>query len=160
MYSAALNSYQAFLADVTQVSIKDDIDAIINDEAKTPTQKATLVNTRIGQGKFREKLIQYWQGCALTRYNQLDFLIASHIKPWSAADDIERLDPNNGLLLLANIDKAFDLGYITFTEKGNIMISQHLDDYQVLGINKNMGVTLNNQHQDYLAYHREITFKQ
>jgi len=160
MYSAALNSYQAFLADVTQVSIKDDIDAIINDKAKTPTQKATLVNTRIGQGKFREKLIQYWQGCALTRYNQLDFLIASHIKPWSAADDIERLDPNNGLLLLANIDKAFDLGYITFTEKGNIMISQHLDDYQVLGINKNMGVTLNNQHQDYLAYHREITFKQ
>lgn len=160
MYSAALNSYQSFLADVTQVSVKDDIDAILSDSSKSPTQKATLVNTRIGQGQFREKLVQYWQGCSLTRYNKIQFLIASHIKPWSAAEDSERLDPNNGLLLLANIDKAFDLGYITFNEKGNIVISPYLDDYEMLGINKNMGITLNNKHQDYLAYHREITFKQ
>jgi len=89
----------------------------------------------------------------------MPFLIASHIKPWSASDDFERLDPNNGFLLLANIDKAFDLGYITFTDKGNILISQCLDDYNVLGISKNMGVSLNGQHQDYLAYHREMTFK-
>ena len=89
----------------------------------------------------------------------MQFLIASHIKPWSASSDIERLDPNNGFLLLANIDKAFDLGYISFTDKGKIIISEHLDDYDVLGITKSMGVTLNKQHQGYLAYHREITFK-
>mgnify|MGYP005994329157 CR=1 FL=1 len=159
MYSAALKSYQSFLADVTQVNVKDDIDKILKDENTTATEKSTLVNTRIGQGAFRDKLVQYWQGCALTRYNKMQFLIASHIKPWASADDKERLDPNNGLLLLANIDKAFDLGYITFTEKGKIVISPYLDDYQVLGISKNMGVNLNQQHQDYLAYHREIAFK-
>jgi len=159
MYSAALKSYQAFLADVTQVNVQNDIEAILSAKDKTATQKAILVNSRIGQGKFRADLIDYWQGCALTRYNKMPFLIASHIKPWSASDDFERLDPNNGFLLLANIDKAFDLGYITFTDKGNILISQCLDDYNVLGISKNMGVSLNGQHQDYLAYHREMTFK-
>ena len=89
----------------------------------------------------------------------MQFLIASHIKPWAVSDDIERLDPNNGLLLLANIDKAFDLGYISFNDKGKIMISNFLDDYDVLGISKHMKIELNNKHQGYLAYHREITFK-
>tara|TARA_R110001583_G_scaffold112917_6_gene263182 strand:- start:69949 stop:70692 length:744 start_codon:yes stop_codon:yes gene_type:complete len=159
MYSAAIKSYQAFLADISQVDVQADIEAVLNADDKTATQKATLVNTRIGQGKFRTDLIEYWQGCALTHYRNTNFLIASHIKPWSASNDIERLDPNNGFLLLANIDKAFDRGYITFTEKGNIHISQCLDNYGVLGINKNMRVVLNKKHQDYLAYHREITFK-
>lgn len=159
MYSAALNSYQAFLADITQVNLNDDIEEILTAKDKTATQKATLVNSRIGQGKFRADLIEHWRGCALTGYKQMPLLVASHIKPWSASNDIERLDPNNGFLLLANIDKAFDLGYITFTDKGKIRISECLDDYQVLGINGKMGITLKKEHQGYLAYHREITFK-
>lgn len=159
VYSAALNSYQTFLSDITEVSVEADIEEIINAEDKTATQKAILVNSRIGQGKFRTDLIEYWQGCSLTRYKKIHFLIASHIKPWSLSDDDERLDPNNGFLLLANIDKAFDLGYISFNEKGKIIISEFLDDYEVLGISKNMGIALNNKHQDYLAHHREITFK-
>lgn len=159
MYSAALNSYQAFLEDITQSSVNDDIEEILKADDKTATQKATLVNSRIGQGKFRADLIDYWQGCALTRYNNMNFLIASHIKPWSLSDDKERLDPNNGFLLLANIDKAFDLGYISFTDKGKVLISPYLDDYKVLGISKNMGISLLKEHQDYLAHHREITFK-
>jgi predicted restriction endonuclease len=159
MYSAAINSYQAFLADVTQVNIQDDIEKILTAKDKTATQKATLVNSRIGQGKFRTDLIEYWQGCALTRYKKMDFLIASHIMPWSLSNDKERLDPNNGFLLLANIDKAFDLGYITFSEKGNIRISECLEDYAMLGISKNMSINLKKNHQYYLAHHREITFK-
>jgi len=159
MYSAAINSYQTFLADITQVNVEDDIEEILSEKDKTATQKATFINSRIGQGKFRSDLIEYWQGCALTRYNKMDFLIASHIMPWSESNDKERLDPNNGFLLLANIDKAFDLGYITFTDKGKILISEYLDDYKALGISKYMGITLNRQHQDYLAHHREITFK-
>ena len=106
-----------------------------------------------------DDLIDYWQGCALTRYNKIDFLIASHIKPWSVSDDRERLDQNNGFILLANIDKAFDLGYISFTEKGKIIISPYLVHYEVLGISKNMGIPLKKEYQDYLAYYREITFK-
>jgi len=159
MYSAAIRSYQAFLDEVNQVTLNIDLDEIITDEGTSTTEKATLVNTRLGQGKFRTDLIEYWHGCALTGYRNTDFLIASHIQPWAASNDKQRVDPNNGLLLLANIDKAFDRGYITFTDKGKIKISEHLDDHDSLGINKNMAILLQKEHQDYLAYHREITFK-
>ena len=39
-------------------------------------------------------------------------LIASHIKPWRVSNNNERLDVYNGLLLLPNLDKLFDKGYI------------------------------------------------
>lgn len=160
MYSAAINSYKAFLSDITQVEVQQDIDNIILDKTITDTQKSVMVNTRIGQGRFREDLISYWQGCAITKYQNHSFLIASHIKPWAKSNNEERLDPYNGLLLLANIDKAFDLGYISFDDRGRILISEQLDDYQALGINEQMNVMLVKQHQDYLAFHRESRFKQ
>ena len=59
-----------------------------------------------------------------------------------------------------NIDKAFDLGFISFNENGQILISDHLEECQVLGIHSNMKIMLADQHQDYLAYHREHQFKQ
>jgi predicted restriction endonuclease len=156
MYSAAIKSYRTFLSDVTQVEVQQDIDNIILDTKIPDTQKAMMVNTRIGQGRFRDELIAYWKGCAITGY---PFLIASHIKPWSQSDNLERLDPFNGLLLLANIDKAFDLGYVSFSDKGRILISEHMEDYKTLGIDKDMSVLLSSKHQDYLAYHRELRFK-
>ena len=159
MYSAAIKSYSAFLDSITQSTLNNDLETIIKDEATTATDKATLVKTRLGQGKFRADLINYWHGCALTGYRNTDFLIASHIRPWSVSNDKERLDPNNGILLLANIDKAFDGGYITFNDKGKVLISESLDDHKVLGIGENMAISLNNEHQNYLAYHREIIFK-
>lgn len=160
MYSAAINSYKAFLSDITQVEVQQDIDNIILDKTINDTQKSVMVNTRIGQGRFREDLISYWQGCAITKYQNHSFLIASHIKPWAKSNNEERLDPFNGLLLLANIDKAFDLGYISFDDRGRILISEQLDEYKALGINEQMKVLLTKQHQDYLAFHRESRFKQ
>jgi len=159
MYSAAIKSYSAFLDNITQTTLNNDLETIIKDEATTATDKAMLVKTRLGQGRFRSDLINYWHGCALTGYRNTDFLIASHIRPWSVSNDKERLDPNNGILLLANIDKAFDGGYITFNDKGKVLISDSLDDHKVLGIGVNMAISLNNEHQNYLAYHREIIFK-
>lgn len=87
MYSAALNAYKEFLADLCQIEITEDIEAIIMDPQLDETQKASLVNTRIGQGRFRENLIQYWQGCAVTGYKQYDMLMASHIKPWRSSSN-------------------------------------------------------------------------
>jgi predicted restriction endonuclease len=159
MYSAAIKSYRSFLSDITQVEVQQDIDNIILDENIPDTQKAMMVNTRIGQGRFRADLISYWQGCAITGYPNRAFLIASHIKPWSQSNNIERLDPFNGLLLLANIDKAFDLGYVSFNETGRILISEHLEDHETLGLYKDMSVLLTSKHQDYLAFHRESRFK-
>ncbi|MGQ8366861.1 HNH endonuclease [Glaciecola sp. 1036] len=159
MYSAAINSYKDFLLDITQADIKQDIDEIILDKNIPDTQKAVMVNARVGQGQFRENLIGYWKGCAVTQYPNYRFLIASHIKPWSKSNNEERLDPYNGLLLLANIDKAFDLGFISFSEKGKIMISEHLEERQTLGIHPEMNILVSKKHQDYLAFHREMQFR-
>jgi hypothetical protein len=159
MYSAALKFYQLFLTDINQAAIGDDIEDILLNRNINDTERARLVKTRLGQGQFRTDLINHWQGCALTRYDRMGFLVASHIKPWRKATHSERLDPFNGLLLVANIHKAFDLGYITFSDKGKIKITAALDDYQALGINPNMGIDIMPQHQDYMAYHREVVFE-
>jgi putative restriction endonuclease len=114
-----------------------------------------LRTTRLGHGKFREGLVGYWRGCAVTRYPDVRLLIASHIKPWRDADNRERLDPYNGFLLVPNLDKVFDRQLISFDERGRIMISSHLEDPAKLGINPNMTIKLDSCHQHYLAHHRE-----
>lgn len=159
MYSAALNSYKRFLSVTCQIDIKEDIESIIKDKAITTTEKSRLVNARVGQGKFRENVIEYWKTCALTGYPSSQFLIASHIKPWRSSNNDERLDKYNGLLLLANLDKAFDLGYITFEESGNIRISKFVEKPDVLGICEDMSIQLDDQHQEYMRYHRKEAFE-
>jgi predicted restriction endonuclease len=89
-------------------------------------------------------------------------LRASHIKPWRDATHLERLDPFNGLLLTPNLDQAFDLGLISFTEKGDIVIAQALTtELQLaLGINAQCRLrSLHDRHLNYLAWHREHVFR-
>lgn len=159
MYSAALNCYKDFVADSCQQLISDDIDEIIQNPEITSTDKSMWVKTRVGQGHFRELLIEHWGQCALTGYMATNFLVASHIKPWRAANDVERLDAFNGILLLPNLDKAFDLGYISFNEKGAVKLSEFIEAPERLGITDGMGIQLTPQHQDYMAYHREHIFR-
>ena len=86
-------------------------------------------------------------------------LVASHIKPWRVATDLERLDPYNGLLLIPNLDKAFDSGLISFDDKGKILISNALSDPEKLGINTDLKVSLHSENKEYLSYHRENVFR-
>lgn len=87
-------------------------------------------------------------------------LIASHIKPFSKSDEYEAYDVNNGFLLSRNIDSLFDLGYITFDNKGAIIVSDILDnevklklyDYRI------NPVFINKKRLDYLEYHRANIF--
>ncbi|HCU64605.1 MAG TPA: restriction endonuclease [Rheinheimera sp.] len=158
MYSNALKNYGEFLADLGQVDVTADLDEIQASANLSPTEKAVLISTRLGQGRFREHLLQQWQGCAVTGYPMPAMLVASHIKPWRAANNIERLDPHNGLLLLANIDKAFDKGFITFEKNGAILLSSVLEQPSVLGISPKMSLKVRDAHQPYLAYHRERVF--
>jgi predicted restriction endonuclease len=160
MYSSALKSYGEFLADIGQVDVAADVDEILASPSLSTTEKTVLVNTRLGQGLFREHLIQQWQGCAVTGYPMPAMLVASHIKPWRAANNLERLDPNNGLLLLANLDKAFDKGFISFAQSGDIMLSPLMEQPDVLGIRSNMRLKLREAHQPYLAYHHQHIFVQ
>ena len=83
------------------------------------TERDVLTKARIGQGKFRANLVAYWgkgERCALTGIAIPEMLVASHIKPWRDSTNDERLDPMNGLLLAAHVDKLFDRYLLSFEE--------------------------------------------
>jgi putative restriction endonuclease len=159
MYNSALVKYTEYLYEGFDSDVETDVEAILEDESVTNTEKATLIKTRIGQGNFRQKLIAYWNGCAVTGYEDTSMLVASHIKPWCVSSNLERLDIYNGLLLLPTLDKAFDSGLISFDEKGNILISPFLQDPEKLGVISTMNANLNPKHGDYMKFHREQIFR-
>lgn len=160
MYSRAFDLYIKFLEyEINKNQISIDIQDIIEHKEIENTEKSTLIQSRIGQGFFRDQVIKLWGGCAVTGCKQKSLLVASHIKPWSKSNNQERLDPYNGLPLLPNIDKAFGLGYISFDEAGKIIISEELKEYKYLGISKNMNINLKKQNKPFMEYHRSYVFK-
>lgn len=164
-FRAGLNKFLAFINSDYHKRIADsiitEIKAVENDNTIKMTEKDSIVKSRIGQGIFRKGLIEYWHCCAISQCPLTWMLIASHIKPWRDADNQERLDPYNGLLLLPNYDKLFDLGYISFNSKGKIMYSRLLDkfDRETIGLTNNLHlVKLEEQHLKYLKYHNDNCF--
>ena len=160
MYNSAFNRYIEFLEEYQEESeLISDIEKIIDIKIPISTEKHNLVKCRIGQGTFREKLIHLWNGCSVTRFKNIEILIASHIKPWSKSSNEERLDVFNGLLLTPNLDKLFDKGYISFQDNGKILISESLKHFELLGITTDMKVSIKDEHKKYLDYHRSDIFK-
>jgi len=100
---------------------------IISLDSLRETEKATLVMSRRGQGIFRDRVKAIEQACRVTGVSAEKFLVASHIKPWKESDNQERIDGNNGLFLSPHVDKLFDSGFITFTAKGKMLVSDLLD---------------------------------
>jgi predicted restriction endonuclease len=159
MYSAALNLFQRFLQDESQSEIDADIQQLQDVELDT-TVRESLVNARKGQGLFRARVLAQWHNrCAVTGYSDTRFICASHIKPWRASDDRERLDRFNGLPLIPSIDKAFDIGFVSFNAFGNILISDQLELPEKLGIYPNQKIQIAKYHQAYLEFHRAELFK-
>ena len=160
-FKAALNKYRKFIAEKSDLI--DDIETIIKDEIIPKTEKEQLISARIGQGNYRDKLINIWKKCAVSKCEMTELLIASHIKPWKESTNKERLDRYNGLLLLPNYDKLFDKGLISFEDNGKIIISPLIkeEEYKVLGISPNDELfKVYNENKPYLEEHRRIVFHQ
>ena len=142
-------------------TILSEIKKVEENTQFTTTERTQIIQSRIRQGLFRYQLIEYWNGCSVSGCSLLPVLVASHIKPWYASDNIQRLDPFNGLLLQPNIDKLFDRGYITFDLRGNILCSSFLDkkDMELLGISRNTRLRkIDDMHKQYLVFHQNNCF--
>ena len=129
------------------------------------TEAERLVVQRVGQDIFRQGLLDYWEGrCAITGLAVPELLRASHIKPWAACEtDAERLDVCNGLLLAPQLDAAFDQGFITVSDSGEVIVSPALDidARQVLGLETPASVRSPlSSPRGYLPWHRERVFRQ
>jgi predicted restriction endonuclease len=123
------------------------------------TERTREVRQRVGQELFREALLSLWNGrCAISGHRLPPRLLrASHAKPWAASDDVERLDPFNGLLLAVHYDALFDTGMISVADSGKLLVDPRLDQQtrRAFGLESGLVVAgLMPGHHHYLDYHR------
>ena len=127
-----------------------------------PTERLQLAKARVGQGLFKSRVELVEKCCRITKVQRPEHLTASHIKPWRASSDIERLDGNNGLLLAPHIDHLFDRGLISFTSVGHILISPTLApnilERWSIDSNQNVG-TFSSEQSEYLEYHSDLVLR-
>lgn len=132
-------------------------DSVIGDVGET--EKMVLMRARVGQGKYRQDILNAWgRCCSVTAYGPETVLVASHIVAWKAcASNLERLDVSNGLLLTPNLDKLFDRGLISFKDDGMLVLSELLTDKDARGLGVRDGMCLRGVPSGivpYLARHR------
>lgn len=122
----------------------------------------TLIQSRLGQGQFRQDVLNLWGGCAVTGIRDVRVLKASHVKPWRVANDQERLDAHNGLALIPNLDLLFDAGWISFEDSGKIQISPLIDIavLHALDVTNDMRLRhVPDRLPAYLTCHRKFVFR-
>ena len=137
-------------------SIESDLDEIQGEE------RLVITKQRINQSVFRKRLLKrYGKRCCLCGVSGEDMLIASHIKPWSVADEGERVDVNNGLLLCPNHDWLFDKGYISFDANGKIVVSDDLSDVNqvFMNVDRNKILNMSEYTRNYMKYHCDNILK-
>ncbi|WP_404712161.1 HNH endonuclease [Sphingomonas sp. MMS24-J13] len=131
---------------------------VIDNPALTATQKEQLIQARVGQGIFRDALLDQWDArCCVTDCAIRPVLRASHIKPWRVASNVERLDRFNGLLLVANVDALFDRFLISFSDAGEMLVGPDISksDLLTLGCDPDRPIAVSSHHAPYLAWHRK-----
>ena len=164
MYSIALKWYRAFIAafSTEEVFAKEEEKKILSDPNIKITERQAIVKSRIGQGQFRENLLLKYKKCVITGIDIPQVLVASHIKPWAACDNSERLDVNNGLILSATYDRLFDSGLISFNERGNLLISKFVSDANrvllSLDAKREYQIGYSLFMRDYLQYHNDVIY--
>ncbi|MFM0151971.1 HNH endonuclease [Paraburkholderia sediminicola] len=142
--------------------VASDIDALRRDPKLTDTVRQSLIESRLGQGGFRERVLAHWgRACALTGCSFEPLLRASHIKPWRHSDNDERLSARNGLPLAAHVDVLFDRGFISFADDGELLASASLPEEAraLIGGHARLRAALDSQQRAFLAHHRTELFR-
>jgi predicted restriction endonuclease len=125
-------------------------------------EKIQLTKSRRGQGIFKANVRLVENQCRITGVSNIKHLRASHIKPWAASNNDEKLDGYNGLLLSPHIDHLFDRGFISFQDSGGILVSNELNprvlEQWSIATSSNVGVFRASQ-QKYLEFHRDVVFQ-
>ncbi|MEO8937204.1 MAG: HNH endonuclease signature motif containing protein [Burkholderiaceae bacterium] len=135
-------------------------DIVRSDDKMQETTRLALVQARRGQGIFKQQVGQIEKRCRVTGVDRIEYLRASHCKPWRDSNNDERLDAENGLLLTPTIDHLFDRGFIGFENNGELIVSPVAHSLSLLrmGIDvshrKNVGSFSTGQ-KAYLEFHRD-----
>ncbi len=122
-----------------------------------------IAQTRRGQQAFKRDVLKRMPVCPFTGISDVPLLRASHIKPWRDSTNAERLDARNGLTLSPTYDVLFDLGYVSFSGEGALLVSRQLPGHarRVLALSDGSDVLpreIAAESSEFLAYHRERLF--
>ena len=165
MHSNALKQFRYYRnAEGTNETSGDlYVSEIANDISIPETERTAIVQSRGGPGQFRKQLIDKYHGsCVITGINHPKLLVASHIKPWAASNNHERLQVDNGLLLSATYDRLFDSGLITFDRTGKIYLSSFIGSENEKKLHLQSGtqypLLVTSKMQHFLEYHNDVVF--
>lgn len=121
---------------------------------------SVLAKRRLGHGALKKAVHRlFGDQCCITKANTRSLLICSHIKPWADCSGVDKVRPDNILLLAANWDAAFDIGLIGFNDDGSVVVSDcfKTTDAHHLGLNLTQRLPqefLTSQRKKFLKYHR------
>ena len=143
---------------------KQKADVILPHQSVQTKKSAEIGRARLGQGKYREALLEECIFCPITMINDERLLIASHIKPWAVSNDREKIDPKNGFMLSPLYDKLFDKGLISFTDDKRLIVSNWISPSNVRRMELENDkyypkLPIDAQRSVYLDYHRSFVFK-
>ena len=125
-------------------------------------EKIQLVKARRGQGLFKANVRLYESECRVTHVRSIRHLRASHIKPWKDSNDQEKIDGANGLLLAPHVDHLFDRGFISFSGKGELLVSAKLNldvlDKWAISLPQIVG-DFKPKQCEFLEYHQDVVLQ-
>jgi putative restriction endonuclease len=147
----------------------EEVSEIETEDIREGVERETIVKQRVNQSFFRSTVLSsYYFKCCITGLSIPDFLIASHIVPWSKNTE-HRLNPRNGLCLNSIHDKAFDRGFITITPEFTVKISREFEAFANEKAVKDFFVKFENHKinlpdkflpsKEFLDYHQQNIFK-
>ena len=117
---------ERLLAEITGGKVETITNIETFDLPKAGKERDAVVKIRVNQSFFRKAVLAAYDfKCCITGLGIPELLNASHIIPWSK-DEINRVNPRNGLCLNAIHDRAFDRGLLTITPEFKIKISKSI----------------------------------
>lgn len=145
-----------------ELYFEDDAQDKFGEYLRTIDHKRDYYLYRLYRNQLKEESLEKL-GDIKCMLEDLDYpsLVASHIKPFIVSTKKEAYDPENGLLLSRNMDLLFDLGYISFNDKGNILLSNELSNElkEYLKGYLLRPIFLTDKRIKYLKYHRIKVFR-
>ncbi len=148
--------------------IPEEVEFNIDEVKNKKTETERIIISRVNQSFFRKSILaSYENKCCISGLNINSLLIASHIIPWNK-DELNRLNPCNGICLNSLYDKAFDKGYITINSNYEIIISQQIFNLEKTEYINNAFIRLNKTKielpkkflpkREFLEYHNDLIF--
>ncbi|WP_162784729.1 HNH endonuclease [Paracoccus suum] len=153
-----LGDEEAFISHGTN-NVDEIEERVLRDETLPATTRDAIIKARVGQGLFRRRVLQSYGSCLVTGLNEQRLLVASHIKPWRDCWDNpnECLSADNALLLSPTWDALFDKGFVSFSDGGELLVSERLssNSKRALGV-KGLTVSLSAGQISHMRHHRNI----